>query len=288
MTIEETLASWISGLSLPIYSVVNTNAQNLPSVIYAIEGEFTPEDDNGPYTAKGYRASIVISNTSYQTAYAIANDARAALNLPRSDFLVTVVDRSDSYDASTGLYSVAITAEIIELQILTEPQQTGVRGAVRSMLLNNTDCGPNVFGSRIAFANCNQLPCINIRIDTIDIENNNDDDLYTAEIEVRVKLPSSVDSENQIEAIVEQVTSILTGDVKLIPDSLLKLSRIDSEYSSVGRFSFEERRIEFELDYYQSVLSSDSLAQFITADADWTINENEEPEAKDTLTLPQD
>ncbi len=286
--IEETLASWIGGLSLPLYPVDTPSGQKTPSIIYKIESEFIPEDDNGPYGAIGHRANISIWNTSYKTAYEVANDVRAALNISRNGFLVTVIDRVDDQDISTNLYSVVLDVEITQLQTVIEPEQNGLRGAARSILLNKTDCGANVFGSRIAFANCNQFPCMNIAIDNIDVENDNDDDKYTAEIELRIKLPSSVNSENQLELITEQIKRVLSGDIQLMSDSLLTIERIDTQYSSIGHLSFDEHRIELSVEYYQSFLDASDLGIFVTADASWNSKSTEGLEAKDTLTLPQE
>lgn len=284
--IEAVLASWLSDLPSPLYPVVIPDEKKAPGIVYKIESEFTPQDNSGPYGAIGHRVRIVVWDESYKTASEIITNVRAALNIKREGFLVSVEDRGDYQDSDTNLYGIVIDVEITELQTVIEFEQTGLRGAAKALLLNNTDCAANVFASRIAFANCNQFPCMGIRIDGIEIQNDNDDDLHTAEIEITVKLPSSADSENQIEAIVGQVRSVLSGDIKLIPDSLFNINRIDTEYSSVGRLCFDERRIEFTVKYYDCLPDSQGLSDFNTANADWNIDDDQESEAKDTLALP--
>lgn len=286
--IEATLTEWLSGLTAPLYAVVIPDDEKAPAIVYKIESEFTPKDSDGPYGAKGYRVRIVVWHGSYKSASEIAKAARDSLNIKRDGFLVSVEDRGDYQDADTKLYGVVIDVEVTELQIVAEPVQTGLRGAAKKLLLNQTDCGANVFASRIAFSNCNQFPCIRVSIDDVEIETGNGDQDRNAELEVKVKLPSSVSSENEIEKIVKQVEMLLHPDVQLLPESKTDIDRIDTEYSSVGRLCFDERRLEFSIQYYECFEQTDVVDKFDVANAGWNIDDDAAPEAKDSLTLPQD
>jgi hypothetical protein len=286
--IEAVITEWLGSLSAPLYAVVVPKNQTTPAIVYSIESEFIPTDDEAPYGAKGHNVRISIWHASYKEASAIADSVRAALNFYRTGYLVSVDDRGDYKDDDTLEYGIVLDAQITVLNQSVEPQQSGLREAVKQELINNTSCNDRIFASRIGFANCNGYPCAGIFIRDTEISTGNADQKRKAELIVNIKTVSSLTSENELELIVSQVELMLNPDAKIFNESRIDIERINTEYSDIGRLHYEHRLIQFSVEYYQNIIESDGINLFNIANADWNIDEDLVAEAQDELTIPQD
>ncbi|WP_432473334.1 hypothetical protein [Amphritea sp. HPY] len=285
--IEATLTTWLIGISVELYPVAIPDDKNAPGVVYRIESEFTPEDGRAPYGAKGYRVRVTVWHTGYKGAMDVTAEVRNALVSAHPGYLVSVEDRGDYLDGDTGIYGISLDVEITDLQSVTESAQAGIRGAVKSLLLSGTNAAANVFATRIGFANCDSLPSIGVRLQDTDVETGNSDQKRKARVEVNIKTQSSVTSENELEAIVGQVEALLHPDLNIITESRHDLSGISTQYSSVGRLHYEHRVMTFDVEYY-TVIPDVALVPLNTVHADWNIDQDADPEAEDTLTIPQE
>ena len=286
--IELTITDWLGDLSVPLFFVDIPEGESLPGIIYRVGSEFTPTDGEAPYGAAGYNIEISIWHIENSQPPLIAKEVRDALEVDREGYLVSVDDRGDYRAKDTGAYGIELDVQITVLNQEAEPAQQGLRYAVKQSLLNESLCASRVFASRIAFANCNQYPCAGVSIRDIDIETDNDDQRRRIELIVNVKTQSALTSENQLEQIVAEVESVLNPDADLFQESNIDLERISTEYTSVGRLHYEHRVVRFAVEYYQSHTESSDLHPFITAAADWDINQDGDAEAQDKVTLPQD
>lgn len=286
--IEQVITQWLGDVSAPLSPVDISESDGLPGVVYRVGNEFTPSDGSAPYGAAGHNIEIGVWSKGYPNASQIASEVRAALELPRNGYLVSVDDRGDYKADDTGAYGIVLDVQITVLNQEAEPLQNGLRHAVKQALMNNTLCDARVFASRVGFANANQYPCAGVSIRDIDIETDNDDQKRKVELIVNVKTPSNLTSENRLEIIAAQVESVINPDAQLFQQSYVKLERITTEYTAVGRLHYEHRQVRFTVEYCQSLPDSGDLHPFAIAAVDWNIGGDEEPEAQDLINLPQE
>ncbi|WP_261840952.1 hypothetical protein [Aliamphritea ceti] len=284
--IEKAITEWLGGLSAKLYPLIVPEGNNVPAILYRIESQFTPEDEHGPYGAEGDRVRFSIWDKGYKSASELKDEVIAVLEEAHPGYLISIEDRGDLYDKDSGVCGIIIDAEVTTLQTIAEGEQSGIREAARVALTGNTTAGPNVFATRLGFANCDSFPCIGVRIDDTQIESDNGVQKRAAKLEVNVKTLADVTAENTLEALTIQIEAILHPDAQLLPGSALDITDISSRFSSVGRLNYEHRLLSFDLDYRTEPPDSGDLVDFNHADVDWQTNPSTTlPEAKDTLSL---
>jgi hypothetical protein len=290
--IEATISSWLGGLSTPLYPLAIPADKEAPSIVYRIESEFTPDDGNAPYGAFGHRIRLSVWHPSYKSASEIIGEIRTILNFKHAGFLVSVEDRGDYQDADTELYGIVLDVEITTLKPVIEAQQRDIRGAVKTLLLNNEAFNNNVYATRVGFANSGNFPNIGISIQSVDIVTGNSDQDISVDLVLNIKALSTIDSENQLEQLVKQVEYVLHPDFKLADIARINLKRISTSYSSVGRLHYEHRVMAFDLDYYSPIPSIENLPDIKNmpdlslSGALWNIDSDTDPEAEDLLSFP--
>lgn len=286
--IEQVITQWLGNVSAPLSPVDISEHDGLPGVVYRVGNEFTPSDGSAPYGAAGHNIEIGVWSKAYPNASKIATEVRAALDLPRNGYLVSVDDRGDYKANDTGAYGIVLDVQITVLNQEAEPLQDGLRHAIKQALLNRTLCGERVFASRIGFANCNQYPCAGISIRDIGVQTDNDDQKRTVELTIDAKTPSNLVSENRLEIVVSQIEAVINSDAPLLERSYVQLERISTEYSAVGRLHYEHRKVTFSVEYCSVLPDSGDLHPFSIAAVDWNIDSDQDAEAQDLLNLPQE
>jgi hypothetical protein len=295
--IESTLAQWLGNLETPLYPLAIPDDQEAPGIVYRIESEFTPSDDDAPYGAQGHRIRLAVWHKSYKSASLIVDELRSILREEHEGFLVSVEDRGDYQDLDTNLYGIVLDVEITTLQIVTEPEQLGFRGAIQSLLFDKTAAGLSVFGTRIGFSNAWQYPKIGISMPSNTIETGNADQQIDAELVINIMTYSSIDSENELEIIANQVQRQVSPDTKLNGVNMaFNLERIATEYTSVGRIHFEHKKLTFITRYYSEIPDTENAPGYNHQDGVkvpdfningvyWDLDQDGKGEVEDQFTI---
>jgi hypothetical protein len=298
--IEVTLNDWLGNLPTPLYPLAIPDDKEAPGIVYRIESEFTPSDDNAPFGALGHRIRLAIWHKSYKSASIITSEIRTILRDAHKGYLVSIEDRGDYQDLDTNLYGIVLDVEVTVLLDVEESVQAGFRGAVKERLLNRTNASENIYATRIGFSNSDSYPKIGISIESSDIETGNADQEINASIELDVKTYSTIDSENQLEILVDQIERHLSPDTKLNNEPMeFNLQRITSNFSNVGRLHFEHRKLAFNVKYFSNIPDTENapgyeniegakVPEYRFSGVQWNIDKDTDPEATEIFEFPNE
>lgn len=167
----------------------------------------------------------------------------------------------------------------------------GIRQATVNLLKNKTAAAERVHNNRLLFLNTGVFPVIKVSTPYERVKAVLSDNPLSLHreltIRIEIKTRSSHTSENDLDQISRVVEGLLSEDEHLENGCDLTFISAETSYTTIGRHNFDSLLLDFSCEYDTEAPAPENLDPFITAHADFDIDDDADIEASNTETLTQ-